>query len=191
MAQVNRSPKVYDVCIVGSGAGRRNRGQDSHRGRPERGDAGSGRAVEPGSGLQRARLALRIGAPRGRCGRARAGAGQRNGERIYRAHWCLDDRRRALLVGPRIEFSLVPVAHRGRTNQPLGPDCASLRPGGFQVQDARRAGRRLANHATKTSLPTTTRWSPTSGCSAARKIFPALPTAYSSHHQNHDATNWW
>ena len=53
MAQVARSPKVYDVCIIGSGAsGGTARRFDGRR--LERCDAGSRRADQSGAGFQRA-----------------------------------------------------------------------------------------------------------------------------------------
>ena len=67
------------------------------------------------------------------------------GRRIPRAQRRMGDRRRAVHVGSGIAIPLVPFAHCRRTHQSLGTHRVAFRSGGFQVQLARRHGRRLAH----------------------------------------------
>ena len=137
--QIIRNRRVFDVCIIGSGAG----GGMAAKVLTEAGadvvmlEAGADVGHAPR--LAHARVALRLAAPR----RGHAGEAVR---RVQRQPRRLDARRRALHDGGHRSVLLVPQPHARRPDQSLGPDLAALRARRFSPQEPRRARRRLADH---------------------------------------------
>ncbi len=126
MAQVIRSPKIYDVCIIGSGAAGGAAAKVLTEGGVSVVMLEAGPRAQPSEGLQRASLALRSSPSRRGRGRKTERRGSR---RIYGAKRRLGDRGRTLRFGPRIHVPLVPLADCRWPHQPLGTEwrCASRR----------------------------------------------------------------
>ena len=185
MTQVIRSPKTYDVCVIGSGAGGGMAAKILTEGGLTVALVGGRRPRESGHGLQNVSVAVRPAASGS--GRWRKGGGKFR--RIPGAQRRVENRRRAVHLGPRREFSVVPFAHRGRPHKPLGKNRAAFLSHRFQIQNARWHRRRLANLATKIFPLITTRWNRTSAFSVRTKIFPARRTGFFFRLPNRAAPN--
>ena len=142
MSRVIRSPKTYDVCIIGSGAGGGMAAKILTEGGLNVVLLEAGPPVNPEKDYKDADVALRIAASRRRRRRPR----QRKFQRIPRPQRRLGYRRRALHFRARRKFPMVPLPHRRRPHQSLGPHRAALRSRRFHVRHPRRPGRRLAHH---------------------------------------------
>ncbi len=142
MLEINPPRKVYDVCIIGSGAGGGTAAKVLTEGGLNVVDARGRPAPRPRQGLQRARVALPAAPSRRRHRRAPA----RHRRRVHGSQRVLGHRRRALHHRARILLPLVPLSHRRRPHQPLGPHRAALRPCRFPPPLDGWRGRRLAHH---------------------------------------------
>ena len=175
MAQVIRSPKTYDVCIIGSGAAGGTAAKILTEGGLNVVMLEAGPPLNPEKDFKEHVWPYQLphrGAGVG--GRASADFGEflaPNGS------WEIDGE--PYTVAPGLALPLVPLAHCWRTHQSLGPHRAAFCSGRFQGPLKRRHGRRLADQLTTMSRRTTTKLNPSSAFSARKKMFPARPTAFS------------
>ena len=135
--QVRRSPKTYDVCIIGSGASGGTAAKVLTEGGLSVALLEAGPPLIPAARLQRACLALRFAASRRRRRRPRAPGTRR---RIPRSQRRVGDRGRALRLRSGIEVPLVSFAHRRRPHQSLGTHRSAHGAGRFQSPLPRRQG---------------------------------------------------
>ena len=153
------------------GSRRRNGRQGPHRGRSQRSDAGGRAPARSRPGLQGTRLALSTRPSRRRHRRRPA----RHRRRVHGPQRFLGNRRRALHHCPGVIVPLVPLADRGRQDQPLGPHRPPLRRGRLPPPRDSTAWATTGPSPTKNSRHTTTRSSPTSECSGSKENIPNAP----------------
>ena len=146
MLQVKRSPQVFDVVVIGSGAG----GGTAVKVLTDLGInvalLEAGPMLNPAKDFQGACTALPGAPSRRRRARRTCTSAASNGRLFQRAQRLLADRRRALHRRARQRVPLVPLAHHRRPHQPLRPHLAALLRLRFQALLHRRPGRRLAGH---------------------------------------------
>ena len=104
-------------------------------------------------------------------------------------YWSIEDEPYTVAAGQQIP--LVPLAHPRRPYEPLWPHHAAVRRLRFQALLDRRPGLRLAHHATMTSLPITTKPSASSASAEPRKASAPRPTASSSRRPLLACTKCW
>jgi hypothetical protein len=150
MSQITRTPKIYDVCIIGSGA---RPAAPLPRSSPRAGSASrmleAGPRAQPRGRLQRACVALRA-RPIAAQASARKLPRPVQADEFHRPQRRLGHRRRALHDRTRLQLPLVPLAHRRRTHQSLGPYRVALRASRFSRTLHGRDGRRLAHRLRRT-----------------------------------------
>ena len=146
--QIIRDRRLYDVCIVGSGAG---------------GGMAAKVLAEAGAEVRAARGRRALGRREGRAMFAwnydspRRGAGSRRGRSASSTAASAAGTSRASPTRSRpAAVPLVPRAHARRPHQPLGPHLAALRAVGLQGAAAATAWATTGRSATTTSSPTTT-----------------------------------
>ena len=137
--QIIRNRKVFDVCIIGSGAG----GGMAAKVLTEAGAdvlmLEAGPMWDPVKDSKM--FAWNYDSPR-----RGAAIPERHVRRVRRRARRLDARRRAVHERAGQQLRLVPLADARRPHQPLGPHLAALRPGRLPPQEPRRPRRRLADH---------------------------------------------
>ncbi len=174
--QVKRTPKTYDVCIIGSGASGGTAAKVLSRRRPECRAARGRPAVGSGERLQRARLALRFAASRRRVSEGGRG-------RAWKTNFSRPTalgRSKANLTFPLPAQSFAGFVRASSADAPITGGASPCAWPRWISRSARTtAWATTGLSATKTSRLTTTKSSPTSECSGRRKIFPALPTEFS------------
>ena len=183
MAQVTRSPKIYDVIVVGSGAGGGMAAKILTEGGLNVAMLEAGPAGQSRKRLQDVYVAVRTAASRRRCRRTCE-------RRISANFWRRTARGRlkASRTPPRrgrIFSGFVRASSAGARITGDGSRCDFLR----SISDRTRAtgSARTGPSATTISRRTTTRWSPTSACSAQKKMCPARRMAFFCRRQSRAA----
>ena len=175
MLQLNPIKKVYDVCIIGSGAGGGTAAKVLTEGGLNVVDARGRSAARSGKRFQRARVALPTSASRRR--------GRREGRRALATNsWRRTDPGRltaSLTPPPRARVPLVPLTHRRRPHQSLGTHCPALCSGGFQCAFHGRHGRRLADYLRRARSLLRQGRDRTSAFSDRRRTCPMRQTEFS------------
>ena len=132
MAQVIRSPKTYDVIVVGSGAGGGMAAKILTEGGMNVALLEAGPEVHPEKDYKMFVWPYEL--PHRGIGVGRAAVGGFRG--VSRAERIVGHPGRALYVGAGFGFSVVSFAHRGRSHESLGPHCTAIRADRFSIVHA-------------------------------------------------------